>query len=177
VAREDLPCPPMAPGQTSRQRKPYMKFSDNPPDSTIHLTRPCRALIGWLPAAQGEMILTGNTMGKEVTAEQRELARRAREVVANRPAGVGEADATSDLPTELDDHIAQLRQSPAGAAMFQEGWDVALVDLARVRAFQPHVAADAAIERVEGVKVDDLAAIECDHLNWPRFGLLSSGGF
>jgi hypothetical protein len=59
----------------------------------------------------------------------------------------------------LDDHIAQLRQTPAGAAMLQEGWDLALVDLARVCAFQPHVVADAAVERVENVKVDDLAAI------------------
>jgi hypothetical protein len=136
-----------------------VEFSDIPPDGTINLTRSCRALIGWLPAAQGEMILTGNTMGKEVTAEQRELAQSAREAVANRSAGVSQADVISDLPTELDDHVALLRQSPAGAAMFQEGWDVALVDLARVCAFQPHVVADAAVERVENVKVDELAAI------------------
>jgi hypothetical protein len=136
-----------------------VEFSDIPPDGTIDLTRPCRALIGWLPATQGEMILTGNTMGKEVTAEQRELARSAREVVANRPAGVGQADVISDPPAELDNHITQLRQSPAGAAMFQEGWDVALVDLEQVCAFQPHVVADAAVERVENVKLDDLATI------------------
>jgi hypothetical protein len=136
-----------------------VEFSDIPPDGTINLTRSCRALIGWLPAAQGEMILTGNTMGKEVTAEQRELALRAREVVANRSAGVNQEDVISDLPAELNDHIALLRQSPAGAAMFQEGWDVALVDLARVCAFQPHVVADAAVKRVENVKEDDLAAI------------------
>lgn len=136
-----------------------MDVSDIPPDGVIDPTRPCRALIGWLPAAQGEMILAGNTMGKELTAEQREVARSAREVVANRFAGVGKAQVISDLPTELDDHIAQLRQSPAGAAMFQEGWDVALVDLSRVCAFQPHVVADAAVERVENVKADDLAAI------------------
>ena len=136
-----------------------MEFSDAPPDGTVDLPRPCRALIGWLPAAQGELLLTGNTIGKEVTAEQRELARNAREVVANRTAGVNQADIISDLPPELDDHIAQLRQTPAGAAMLQEGWDLALVDLARVCAFQPHVVADAAVERVENVKVDDLAAI------------------
>jgi hypothetical protein len=160
VARDDLPYPPTALLARRVDRGNFtVEFSDIPPDGTIDLTRPYRALLGWLPEAQGEMILTGNTMGKEVTAEQRELAQRAREVVANRPAGVSQADVTADLPTELDDHVAQLRQSPAGAAMFQGGWEVALVDLTRVCAFQPHIVADAAVERVENVRVDDLEAI------------------
>ena len=85
--------------------------------------------------------------------------RSAREVVASRPAGIDQTDILSELPPELEEHVAQLRQNPAAAVMFQQGWDVVLVDLARVCAFQPTVVADAAIERVQDVKADDLAAI------------------
>lgn len=132
---------------------------DTRPDGTAGLTRPSRALIGWMTPAQAEMVLGGNTLGKEVSAEHRELARRAREAVAGRPAGIDQTDVVSELPPELEEHAARLRQSPAGAAMFQQGWDVALVDLARVCAFQPAIVADAAVERVQDVKADDLAAI------------------
>ncbi len=132
---------------------------DTRPDGTAGLTRPSRALIGWMTPAQAEMVLGGNTLGKQVSAEHRELARSAREAVASRPAGVDQAGITSELPPELDEHVAQLRQSPLGGAMFQQRWDVVLVDLARVCAFQPTVVADAAVERVQDVKSDDLAAI------------------
>ena len=55
-----------------------VELAGGSPNGAADLTRPCRALIGWMPSAQAEMTLTGNTMGKEVTGEQRELARRAR---------------------------------------------------------------------------------------------------
>jgi hypothetical protein len=146
---DDTPLNTTHPGQSP----------DVPPDGTVNLTRPHRALIGWMPPALGELMLTGNTMGKQVTPEQRELARHAREAVASRTTKIDQSSAISDLPPELDNHIAQLRRSPAGAAMFREGWDVALADLTQVCACQPYVVADAAAERVENVKADDLAAI------------------
>ncbi|HXL95668.1 MAG TPA: hypothetical protein VN969_42655 [Streptosporangiaceae bacterium] len=129
------------------------------PDGTAGLTRPSRALIGWMLPAQAEMVLGGNMIGKETSTQHRELARSAREAVASRPIGIDQTDITSDPPPELEEHISQLRQSSAGAAMFQQGCDVVLVDLTRVCAFQPTVVADAAIERVQDVKADDLAAI------------------
>jgi hypothetical protein len=132
---------------------------DPSPDGISGLTRLSRALIGWMPQTQGEMMLTGNTMGKEVTAEQREVARTAREAVASRLPGLDQTDLLAEPPPELSGHIDRLRQSPAGAAMFSEGWEVALVDLSRVCAFQPTVVADDATERVEHVKADDLPAI------------------
>jgi hypothetical protein len=132
---------------------------DTPTDGTSGLTRSSRALIGWMPQAQGEMLLTGNTMGQEVTADQREVVQIAREAVASRPAGCDQADLLSESPPELGEHISRLRQSPAGAAMFGEGWDVAIVDLTRVCAFQPTVVADDAVERVAHVKADDISAI------------------
>jgi hypothetical protein len=88
-----------------------------------------------------------------------EGVRIAREAAASRPAGCDQADLLSEPPQELREHINRLRQSPAGAAMFREGWDVAIVDLARVCAFQPTVVADDAAERVAHVKADDISAI------------------
>ncbi len=43
--------------------------------------------------------------------------------------------------------------------MFNEGWDVALVDLSRVCAYQPYVNSDQAIERVEGIDGSDVTAL------------------
>ena len=97
--------------------------------------------------------------GQVMTAEQREVVRIAREAVARRPAGCDQANLLSELPPELGEHIGRLHQSPAGAAMFAEGWDVAIVDVTRVCVFQPSVVADDAVERVAHVKADDISAI------------------
>jgi len=43
--------------------------------------------------------------------------------------------------------------------MFAESWAVALVDLTRVCAFQPLVFSDQAVDRVKGIKPQDLSAI------------------
>jgi hypothetical protein len=123
------------------------------------LTRPARALIGWMPSAQGEMVLQGNAFGQEATPEVREAARLACEAVAARETGVDQGNLITDPPSELDAYIARLRESTAGGDMFKEGWRVAVADLTRVCAFQPYVFADNAAERVEDVKVDDIEAI------------------
>jgi len=129
------------------------------PGDTGKLARPARVLLGWMPAAQGELFLVSNTIGVQPTPEQRERARQAREAVAARPLEIDQADLVSALPSELADHVARLRQSPAGAGMFEQGWDVAMVDLERVCAFQPKVFIDTVVERVEGIKSDNLEAI------------------
>jgi hypothetical protein len=123
------------------------------------LTRPARALVGWMPQEQGEMVLQGNTIGNELTAEQREVASQARESLAARPAGLDQADLVLEPPSQLDEHIARLQGSESAAAFFREGWRVQVVDLARVCAFQPSIFTDSAAERVMDIKHDDLAGI------------------
>lgn len=112
-----------------------------------------------MPQAHGEMVLQGNTLGSEATAEQREVARQARESLAARPAGLDQEDLVSEPPDQLDAHVARLRESESAAAFFQEGWRIQVVDLARVCAFQPSIFTDSAAERVVDVKYDDLAGI------------------
>lgn len=123
------------------------------------LTRPARALVGWMSQQQGEMVLQGNTIGNEVTAEHREVARQARESVAARPAGLDQDDLVSEPPSELDEHIARLQESGSATDFFREGWRVQIVDLPRVCAFQPWIFTDSAAERVKDIKHDDLAGI------------------
>jgi hypothetical protein len=78
--------------------------------------------------------------------------------VAGRPEGIDQSGLLNYLPPELDEHVAQLRAG-AAATMFADGWEVRLVDLARVCAFQPSVFVDSAAERTAGASPDRLVGI------------------
>jgi hypothetical protein len=75
----------------------------------------------------------------------------ARRVVASRPVGIDQKGLVEPPPPELDPHLAALRLAPAAAAYFSEGWEVAVVDLTRVCAFQPFVYTEDALERTSTV--------------------------
>ena len=79
--------------------------------------------------------------------------------MAARATGVDQAGLVSALPAELVDHVARLEATPFGSQMLSEGWQIAMVDLTRVVAFQPTVFVDTAVERVSGVDPADFAAI------------------
>jgi len=120
--------------------------------------RPARVALGWLPPERGEFLLA-NQAGAGLPETQRARVRETRDAVAGRSAWVDQADLVSALPAELADHVARLGLTPAGAAMRAEGWDIAMVDLDRVVAFQPNVFTDTATERVAGLDRDDLRSI------------------
>jgi hypothetical protein len=93
-------------------------------------------------------------------AEAIAAVQRTRRAVAARPARA-EQDAliTTIVPAELASHVSALEASPAAKPLRDEGWKVAIIDLARVCAFQPAVVSDQAIARVQAVDGDDLASI------------------
>ena len=122
-------------------------------------SRPARALLGWLPPEQGEFLLVSNRSGTELTGAESDRARQAREAVAARAAGIDQAGLVSALPPELAGHVARLKATPFGSQMFTEGWEIVMVDLSRVVAFQPTVFVDTAVERVADVDPSDLTAI------------------
>jgi hypothetical protein len=93
-----------------------------------------------------------------VSDRERVAAKRARNATAARPAEIDQDNLITSLPAELQEHVRALRASPPAAPMWAEGWQVALVDLRRVCAFQPVVFSDQAIDRV-AVDGDDLASI------------------
>lgn len=128
------------------------------PDAQAQVMRPAQVLLGWLPEDRGLLVLNANRRDVEPTAAQRQRVEAARAHVANRPEGVDQVELLNDLPAELEEHVRQLRSGPA-ATMFADGWDVRLVDLARVCAFQPTVFVDSAAERTAGASLDDWAAV------------------
>jgi hypothetical protein len=79
--------------------------------------------------------------------------------VAARPEGIDQLDVVREPSgDDLHDHLERLRAG-AGAAYFDDGWRVALVDLPRVCAFQPSVFTDSAAERAAGVDPSDIAQL------------------
>jgi hypothetical protein len=107
---------------------------------------PARALLGWLPREHAETLLASQADG-ELPDAQLVRVSQALAAVAARPAGIDQAGLISPLPDELADHVTRLGQTAAGARMRAEGWETAMVDLARVVAIAPSVFNDTAIER------------------------------
>jgi hypothetical protein len=125
---------------------------------TAQVMRSARALIGWMrPDDAARIVQSGRADAAPEAAL--EIAQRARNAAAARPAEIDQGNLITSLPAELDEHARALRASPPAAPMWAEGWQVALVDLRRVRAFQPIVLSDQATDRVAAVDGNDLASI------------------
>ena len=137
------------------------------PGGPPRIVRPARSLIGWMPADQAERVQHGNRQDVPVTEEARVRAAAARQAVAARVAGIDQMGSISAAPPELEDHIKSLREHPAVAVYFAEGWRVSLVDLRRVCAVQPNVFIDHAEERVRDVDPADLRSIAAVSLPLP----------
>jgi hypothetical protein len=91
--------------------------------------------------------------------EHREAVKRAKAAVAARATGADPDGAITPMPAELAAHRDALIANPASKPYFDEGWDVAVVDLRRVCAIQRHVLSDDATARVADVPSADLAEI------------------
>jgi len=65
-----------------------------------NVTRPARALIGWMPANEAELAQAQRQMNA-VTAEHTERATRATASVAARAPGIDQSDLLTDIPEEL----------------------------------------------------------------------------
>jgi hypothetical protein len=128
------------------------------PASLGRLERSARVLLGWLSDQQTQHLLSGQRAGVQLTPEQLAQAEDARSAVALRSPGIDQAETLGPVPLELEDHIAALREGP-GAGFFAEGWQVAVVDLRTVCAFQPTVFVDTAVERTADLKPGEWEAI------------------
>jgi len=123
----------------------------------VQLQRAVRALIGWMRATDAKASLAGP--GSQPTAEHEAIVQRACAAVIARPVGLDQTDVLSEMANDLADHIQKLKENPASAIYFNEGWRVAIADLTRVCAIQPHVSTDDALQRAEGVTRDDIRAV------------------
>jgi hypothetical protein len=123
------------------------------------LKRPARALLGWMPPDAAHSIQGAGPLDAGVQLAHVERARAAREAVAARSPGVDQTDIVREAPASLENHLAALRRQAQGDEFFQAGWEVRLVDLARLCAFQTHVHTDDRAHRIAGIDGDDLASI------------------
>jgi hypothetical protein len=137
------------------------------PGGQPRIIRPARALLGWLPADQGERIQHGNRQGEAIPEESKERAARARAAVAVRNQGLDQTNAVSSAPPEIVEHIQALHSHSLSAQYFAEGWAVSLVDLSRICAAQPTVFVDHSEDRVKDVDVSDLRSVAAVSLPIP----------
>jgi hypothetical protein len=114
-----------------------------------HLTRPGRFLLGWMHPEIAHLV-SGRADDPALLEQDRARIEAARKIVASRPDGIDQQDLVEPMPPELDAHVAALQLTSA-AAFFSEGWNVAIVDLARICAFQPVVHTEDAMERTSVV--------------------------
>jgi hypothetical protein len=127
--------------------------------SATALTRPARALIGWLSPDEGMLWLAGRQTAQAANPEDLARCERAREVVSRRPPGVDQVNVFSDLPDSILPHIEALKQDPKSANVIAQSGAVRLVDLSRICAAQPQIHIEDAVKRVEGLESDDLMGI------------------
>jgi len=104
-------------------------------------------------------MLLSNRGDVQPSPDQVRAVETAHNVVRTRESFVNPISVENDLPAELLPHVDRLQTSPAAMPFFLEGWRARLVDLDRVVAFQPAVFVDSAVERVRGLRPDDLIAL------------------
>jgi len=107
----------------------------------------------------GALWLAGRQVGHPEREEFVRRTVRARNVVEARTLGVDQSDIFRPVPTSINEYVSKLEQNPPSAPLFKEGFRVALVDLERVCAIQPHVLTESAVERLQGVDVSSLESV------------------
>jgi len=94
--------------------------------------RPGRALLGWLSDRQAKGVLTSHRRDLELTDEQRRAVETARAAVASREKFQALSPIVAPCPEVLQAHRAALFAHQRFKTFRDEGWEIAIVDLARV---------------------------------------------
>jgi hypothetical protein len=120
--------------------------------------RPARALLGWLSDKQARGVLTSHRRDLELTVEQRRAVEAARAAVAAREKFRGLSPVVAPCPEGLHAHRAALYAHERFKTFRDEGWEIAIVDLARVCVVQ-HTVVTEPDARTTGLDPDDLPAL------------------
>lgn len=124
-----------------------------------HVTRPAKALIGWMTQEEGQLCMAGRQTNKSNNPEFIEKVALARAAVQSRPLGVDQSTLFEEVPAELSSYLEKFRTSEAAKPYFDEGWVVRLADLRKVCALQPVVFWDHAEERANSANPGDISSI------------------
>lgn len=112
-----------------------------------HVSRPARALIGWMQQAEAQLMLAQRMVQLAGNQSHADRAMAARQTVAARDPMVEELHILEEPGSELNEHIAALVAQPDYQPFVVEGWSVKIADLSKVIALQPMVFWDHARER------------------------------
>jgi len=105
-------------------------------------TRPARALIGWMPEREAEIVLGIPQASMKPLPEHAQRVRKARTAVASRPSGIDQTHVFSDVGEELRDYLAEFQQHPSGKQYLASGCAISIANLSEVCALQPIVHSD-----------------------------------
>jgi hypothetical protein len=133
--------------------------SSEQPTGLAQATREARCLVGWMEPTAALQLLT-NPPHCMPSEEATTRVRAASWAVANRMVpDIDQGDAIGALPDDLQPYVAQL-QGAGGivAALLTAGWQIAMVDIRKVHAFQPLVYTDGE-DRVGAIDPSDLLAL------------------
>lgn len=128
-------------------------------NSLAHVTRPARALLGWMQQAEAQLMLAQRMVQMAGDQTHVERAAKARETVAARKPLAAEPHILEDTGSDLADHVAQFVAQPDYQPFLVEGWTVKIVDLSKVVALQPMVFWDHAQERTQDAVAGDMPAL------------------
>lgn len=99
---------------------------------------PGRLLAGWTSEAQGQVFAQTGANPERVGSVLEDIA-RARVTVRDLTRQLDQSGLTAPVPAVLKDLMEQFRATPIGQTAAQDGFDIAIVDIARVIAFQAYV--------------------------------------
>ena len=123
------------------------------------VSRPARALIGWIPQAEGQLILAQRRITHANLPEHVARVAQARAAVQARNGDVDQAYLLSDVPEVLSEYVTRFTAQAAFAPFATEGWSVKIADLSKVCALQPVVFSDHAEERAQAAAPGDMLSL------------------
>lgn len=124
-----------------------------------HVTRPARALIGWMQQSEAQLMLAQRMVHQADHQSHVNQASAAREEVDARAPLTNQSDVLSDINPDLADHVAKLFAHPDYQPFAAEGWCAKIADLSKVVALQPMVFWDHAEERTRSAIHGDMPAL------------------
>lgn len=128
-------------------------------NSLGQVTRPARALIGWMQQAEAQLMLAQRMVQLAGNQSHADRATAAEQTVAARHPLVEELHVLDEPGPELKEHIATLVAKPDYLPFAAEGWTVKIADLSKVVALQPMVFWDHAKERTDSAVAGDMPAL------------------
>lgn len=124
-----------------------------------HVTRPARALIGWMSQQEGQLCLAGRQIQNATKPEYAQKVQAARNAVQQRPVGVDQSELLTDVPKELEEYLVNFHSQDSFKPFANEGWTVKIADLRKVCALQPVVFWDHAEERATSANPENILSV------------------